>query len=194
MYIFFLCTFFCVHFFSLEYASLNTSFSFHFLFTYQLAAHSHSASPPSCLEKLWRSQTHNPTFLEQMTWKPPLSCQNSQLYHRHQLKRFYPRPALFNLVKEALKNPIKIAPWSQKWKTAEDYAKDRMGKYAQYFEKDRILSIPELVQAVGQKNLSFVISDLRTRRSVRLKKETMEELLKTAGVPRRYFCRRSFAT
>ena len=42
-------------------------------------------------------------------------------------------------------------------KTAEDYAKDRVGKYAQYFEKDRILPIPELVEAVDPKNLSLVI-------------------------------------
>ena len=83
---------------------------------------------------------------------------------------------------------------SQKRKTAEDYAEDRVGKYAQYFEKYRILPIPELVKAVELKTLSFVISDLRTRRLVRLKKETFEELLKTAGIPCRYFCKQSFAT
>ena len=69
-----------------------------------------------------------------------------------------------------------------------------MGKYAQYFEKSRILPISELVEAVEPKTLSFVISNLRIRRLARLKKDTFEELLKTAGVPCQYFCRRSFAT
>ena len=68
-----------------------------------------------------------------------------------------------------------------------------MGKYTQYFEKDRILPIPKLVEAVEPRTLSFVISDLRTRRLAVLKKVTFEELLKTAGIPCRYFCRRSFA-
>ena len=88
--------------------------------------------------------------------------------------------------------PVKPTPQSQKRKTAEDYAKDRVGKYTQYFEKDRILPIPELVEAVEPKTLSFIISDLRTRKLAGLKKETFEELLKTAGVPCRYFCRQSF--
>ena len=64
--------------------------------------------------------------------------------------------------------------------------------WAQYFKKDRILPIPELVEAVEPKTLSFIISDLRTRRLAGLKKETFEEFLKTAGVPCQYFCRWSF--
>ena len=44
------------------------------------------------------------------------------------------------------------------------------------------------------KPLSCVISDLRTRRLAELKKETFVELLEIAGVPCRYFCRRSFVT
>ena len=60
---------------------------------------------------------------------------------------------------------------SQKRKTAEDYVKDRVGKYAQCFQKDRILPIPELVEAVKPKTLSFVISDTRTRKLAGLKKD-----------------------
>ena len=52
----------------------------------------------------------------------------------------------------------------------------------------------ELVEAVELKTVSFVISDVRIRRFAELKKETFEELLKTAGVLCRYFCRRNFAT
>ena len=84
----FLC---CIHF-SLEHVSLNTSFSCHFLFTvsYQLAAHQHSALLPRCLKQPWRSPTHNQTFSELMTWKPPLRSRNGRLchrHHRHQLKK-----------------------------------------------------------------------------------------------------------
>ena len=47
---------------------------------------------------------------------------------------------------------------------------------------------------VQPKILSFIITDLKTRRLAGIKKETFEELLKTSGIPARYFCRRSFAT
>ena len=46
----------------------------------------------------------------------------------------------------------------------------------------------------GTKDFSFIITDLRTRRLAGLKKETFEEVLKTAGIPCRYYCLRSFAT
>ena len=51
-----------------------------------------------------------------------------------------------------------------------------------------------MVEAVEPKTLSFVVTDLRTRRLAGLKKEAFEELLKTAGIPGKYFYRRSFAT
>ena len=79
------------------------------------------------------------------------------------------------------KNHWTPAPWSKKRKTW-DYAKDRVSKYARYFQKDRIMRIPELVEAVRLKTLSFVILDLRTGRLTGLKKETFEELLKTMSV------------
>ena len=44
------------------------------------------------------------------------------------------------------------------------------------------------------KTLSFIITDLRTRRLAGVKKETFEELLKSTGIPFRHFCRCSFAT
>ena len=42
--------------------------------------------------------------------------------------------------------------------------------------------------------ISFVITDLKTRRLAGIKKETFEGLLKGAGIPAKYYCRRSFAT
>ena len=66
-------------------------------------------------------------------------------------------------------------------------------KYAKYFKDNEILPIPELVEAVKPKTLSFVVTDLRTRRLAGLK-ESFDELLKTAGIPGKYFYRRSFAT
>ena len=44
------------------------------------------------------------------------------------------------------------------------------------------------------KTLSFVVTDLKTKRLAGLKKETFEDLLKSANIPGKYFCRRSFAT
>ena len=51
-----------------------------------------------------------------------------------------------------------------------------------------------MVEAVEPKTLSFVVTDLRTRRLAGIKKEILEEILKTAGIPARYFYQRSFAT
>ena len=78
--------------------------------------------------------------------------------------------------------------------SASDYARDRVEKYANYFKDGEILPIPELVEAVEPKTLSFVVTDLKTKRLAGLKKETFEDLLKTANIPGKYFCRRSFAT
>ena len=79
-------------------------------------------------------------------------------------------------------------------KTPSDYARDRAEKYANYFKEGEILPIPELVKEVEPKTLSFVGTDLKTKRLAGLKKETFEDLLKSANIPGKYFCRRSFAT
>ena len=96
----------------------------------------------------------------------------------------------------AQKAPSIPVSWSTQAnkKTAQDYKKDRVEKYAQYFKGNRILPIPELVEAVQPKTLSLIVSDIKTRRLAGLKKEKFEEILKAAGIPARYFCRRSFAT
>ena len=69
-----------------------------------------------------------------------------------------------------------------------------MLEYAQYFQGNRILPIPELIKEVETKTLSFIIMDIKTRRLAGIRKETFEELLRAAGIPAKYFCRRSFAT
>ena len=76
-------------------------------------------------------------------------------------------------------------------KSASNYERDRVEKYANYFKDGEI---PELVQAVEPKTLSFVVMDLKTKRPAELKKETSEDFLKIANIPGKYFCRRSFAT
>ena len=78
-------------------------------------------------------------------------------------------------------------------KSPEDYVKDRV-KYAQYFQGNRILPIPKLDKEVEPKTLSFIITEIKTRRQAGIKKETFEKLLRAAGIPGKYFCRRSFAT
>ena len=74
-----------------------------------------------------------------------------------------------------------------------DYARDRVEKYEKYFKDGEILPIPELVEAVEPKTLSFVVTDIKTKRLAGIKKETFEDLLKAANIPGRCFCRRSFA-
>ena len=68
------------------------------------------------------------------------------------------------------------------------------GKYEKYFQRNRIFSIPELIKQVQPKTISFVVTDLKTRRLAGIKKDIFEDLLKTAGIPAKYYCRRSFAT
>ena len=75
-----------------------------------------------------------------------------------------------------------------------DYERDRVGKYAKYFNGNEILPIPGIVQQLEPRILSLVISDIKTKKLVGLKKETFEELLRKARVPCQYFCRKSFAT
>ena len=96
----------------------------------------------------------------------------------------------------AQKVPSIPVSWStqKNKKLPQDYKKDRVEKYAQYFKGNRILLIPELVEAVQPKTLSLIVSDIKTRRLAGLKKDKFEEILKAAGIPARYFCRRSFAT
>ena len=96
----------------------------------------------------------------------------------------------------AQKVPSMLVSWSAQTnkKSPQDYKKDRAGKYAPYFQGNRILPILELVEVVQPKTLSLIVTDIRTRRVAGLKKETFEELLKAAGIPVRYFCRCSFAT
>ena len=67
-------------------------------------------------------------------------------------------------------------------KLASDYERDRVEKYATYFKDREILLMPKLVEAVEPKTLSFVVTDLRTKRFVGLKKETFEDILKSANI------------
>ena len=62
-------------------------------------------------------------------------------------------------------------------KSPQDHVKNRE-KYAQYFQCNKISPIPELVQEVQQKIISFVVTDLKTRKLAGLRKDTFEELLK----------------
>ena len=78
--------------------------------------------------------------------------------------------------------------WTIKREMVGEDKRDRVGKYAPYFQGNTILLIPELVAAVEPKTLFLIVTDLRTRRLAGLKKESFGELLKTAGIPCRYFC------
>ena len=71
--------------------------------------------------------------------------------------------------------------WSIKKKSAEDREKDKVRKYAPYFQGYQILPVPELVAPIEPKTLSFIMKDLRTRRLAGLQKEMLEELFKSTG-------------
>ena len=86
------------------------------------------------------------------------------------------------------------SPWKIKQRAPEEYEKDRVGKYVEYFKGNKILSIPEILQRLEPRIVSLVVSDIKTRRLVGLKKESFEDLLRKTGVPCQYFCRRNFAT
>ena len=81
-------------------------------------------------------------------------------------------------------------PWKIQQKNPEDYKKDRVGKYADYFKGNEILPIPEILQKIEPRIVSLVVTDLKSRRLVGLKKEGFEDLLRKAGVPCQYFCER----
>ena len=69
-----------------------------------------------------------------------------------------------------------------------------MGRFAKYFKGNEILPIPEIADRIAPRVLSLVVSDLKTKRLVGLTKEVFEELIRKAGIPCQYFCRKSFAT
>ena len=52
-------------------------------------------------------------------------------------------------------SPATTVSWPIKKRSAEDYKKDKVGKYAPYFQGNHILSIPKLVTAVEPKTLPF---------------------------------------
>ena len=97
-------------------------------------------------------------------------------------------------IQPAQKVPSLPASWTTKIKPSpKDYTKIRE-KYEKYFQGNRILPIPELVQEVQPKIISFVVTDLKTKRLAGIKKDTFEGLLKAADIPAKYYRRRSFAT
>ena len=98
-------------------------------------------------------------------------------------------------IQPAQKVPSLPASWTTKitQKSPMDYNAIRK-KYEKYFQGNRILPIPELVQEVEPKIISYVVTDLKTKRLAGIKKDTFEGLLKAADIPAKYYCRRSFAT
>ena len=174
-----------VHFFS---------FIFFFSSRQSLINRTHSSfhqaiiSPPGCLKQLWRKKTNNHRTSSKMTWKPSLP-----MLPATQNKTLLPASS----IPPGQKTPVSLVvpvSWATKKTTPEDYGKDRVSKYAPYFKENAILPIPELVVETKSKTLFFIITDLRTWRLAELKNKTFGELLKTAGIPSRYFCQQNFIT
>ena len=110
-----------------------------------------------------------------------------------------PIPAESQETNDSQDSPIQPAQksptaWKGQQRGPADYEKDRVGKYAKYFNGNEILPIPEIVDKIIPRVLSLVVSDLKTKRLVGLNKDSFEELLRKSGIPCQYFCRKSFAT
>ena len=87
----------------------------------------------------------------------------------------------------AQKMPETPISWSVQKKSPEDYSKQR-AKYAKFFVgKPYFAHIRGWLRWSSRKIISFIITDLKTRRLAGIKKETFEELLKTAGIPAKVF-------
>ena len=98
-------------------------------------------------------------------------------------------------IQPAQKVPPAPASWTVQISKKDPINCRRMReKYEKYFQGNRILPIPELVKEVQPKIVSFVITDLKSRRLAGIRKETFEDLLRAADIPAKYYCRRSFAT
>ena len=82
-------------------------------------------------------------------------------------------------------------PWRGQQRGPADYEGDGVEKCARCFKGNEILPIPELVEGLTSGILSLVVSDLGSKRLMGLKRETFEGLLRKAGIPCQYFCRKS---
>ena len=89
---------------------------------------------------------------------------------------------------------MKVTAFGRDFHSPEGYEKDRVVKDALYFQGNTILPIPEITDALDPRILSLVVVDIKTRRIAGLKNYTFEDLMRPAGIPGQYFCRRSFVT
>ena len=74
-------------------------------------------------------------------------------------------------------------PWRAPQKTLENYERDRVEKYPQYFNGNTILPILELNKEFKPLTVSFVVSDNKIRRLAGLRREAFEEVHQAARVP-----------
>ena len=57
-------------------------------------------------------------------------------------------------------------------KNPDNYEKDKVEKYAKYFQGNIIVPIPEVTKALKPRTLFFVVVNLKTKRLASLKKKT----------------------
>ena len=87
----------------------------------------------------------------------------------------------------------KPVSWKVNRKTPEDYERDRVSQCAPFFQGNVILPIPGVANVLEPWIISLIVFDIKNRRFAKLKKDSFDELLRTAGISGQYFCR-SFAT
>ena len=80
-----------------------------------------------------------------------------------------------------------LISWSFTKKSPQEYASDRVGKYAPYFKDNEILPIPELAEVVEPRTLSFVVTDLKRglRRGFKIRRHPMLVFLPAKFYPMR---------
>ena len=94
-------------------------------------------------------------------------------------------------IQPAQKSPT---AWKGQQRGPEEYEADRVGRFAKYFKRNEILPIPEIAEKNCPKSPLSGRFRPKTKRLVGLTKEVFEELIRKAGIPCQYFCRKSFAT
>ena len=135
------------------------------------------------------SSREDPPTLQPLFEPSPLSSTTNEAFPSKPSLLAFPDAS-----KEFFDSPIppgqKSSPasWKVSVKSPEDYEKDRMGKYALYFQGNTIL--PSLK---SRKFWTPAFSRLSlSRRFAELKKDAFEELMRSAGIPGQYFCRHGF--
>ena len=94
-----------------------------------------------------------------------------------------------SLIPPGQKTTVQTTPasWKIPQESLGEYDRDSVGKYAFYLQDKTILSIPVIMEALDLRIITLVVDDIKMRRFAGLKKDSFEDLMRTAGIPEQYF-------